>query len=186
MTFVFCHENTYVIEGLSTIGDTMTVYNCHIFYLRQKITVIVHHSSCSGRKMLILMMKKHLLLLIIIFENLHQLWSEQVLQEVLIYHSKTRCSFFDQGLVDNRSLQTILSCVWCWHAENYIFPTIRSWDFLLTFCIEDMMMYWSSSKISMEFKNKGRISPNYGMNSFELFLKNKNKILELVLVKYRL
>ena len=47
------------------------------------------------------------------------------------------------------------------------------------------MLYCSSNKISIEFENKGKISSNYEMNSFEMFLKNKNMILELELVEYR-
>ena len=42
------------------------------------------------------------------------------------------------------------------------------------------------TKLSMVFESKGRISLNCGMNSFELFLKNRNKILEWVWVEYRL
>ena len=56
------------------------------------------------KKMLILKMMKHLPLSIIIFGNLHQLWPEQVLQEVLIYYLRTQRSFFDQDLVNICSL----------------------------------------------------------------------------------
>ena len=45
----FLFENTYcktVIDDLSTADDSMTVSNCHRFYLGQKIIVIVERFCC--------------------------------------------------------------------------------------------------------------------------------------------
>lgn len=46
------------------------------------------------------------------------------------------------------------------------------------------MLYRSSSKNSKEFESINKISLNYGKNSFELFLTNKNMILDGDLVEY--